>query len=188
MQRKIKYPKLLLFSFTILIGAIIFSEGKNHQAFHDSLVGLGYLGTFLGGVFYAYGFTAAPATALLLVLSAEQNILAAVLIAVFGAVLSDFVIFSFVRSSFLDELRKLQEERLVKFIKKEEKLLFGRYYKHIFPVFAGFLIASPLPTEIGVTLMAGRKKLSAKKFLLIALLLHGMGILAILLIGSSLLN
>ncbi|MBS3176297.1 hypothetical protein J4457_03610 [Candidatus Woesearchaeota archaeon] len=184
-NHKIKYPKLLLLLITIVIAFILFYEGRNYAPFHVFLISLGYFGTFLGGIFYAYGFTAAPATAILLVLAKEQNLILAVLIGGLGAVLSDFLIFSFIRHSFIDEINKLKKEKFVKSMTKNGKNMFGRYYKHIFPTFAGFLIASPLPTEIGVTMIASIKNLSVKKFMVIAYLLHSLGIFIILVIGSA---
>jgi len=183
-NHKIKYPKLLLLIITIIIAVAIFYEGKNYAPLHDFLVSLGYIGTFISGIFYAYGFTAAPATAVLLVLAKEQNLILAVLVGGFGAVLSDLLIFKFIRYSFTDEIDKLKKEKVIKYIEKEEKILFGHYYKHIFPSLAGFLIASPLPTEIGVALMASIKNLSVKKFLIMAFILHSLGILIILTIGN----
>ena len=109
-----KYPKLLILFFTFVIAAALLYGGRNYAPFHDLLISLSYLGTFLGGIFYAYGFTAAPATAVLLVLAKEQNIVFAVLIGGFGALLSDLLIFHIVRYSFADEIKKLEKERFVK--------------------------------------------------------------------------
>ncbi len=184
MKFKVKYPRLIIFFITILIAIVVFHEGRNYVPFHNFLTSGGYFGTFLGGLFYAYGFTAAPSTAVLLVLAEEQNIVLAVLIGGFGALLSDLIIFKFVRYSFIGEIKELEKEKIIKYFSKKEKTLFGRYYKHIFPTFAGFLIASPLPTEFGVTMMANIKTMSIKKFMIIAYLLHSLGILTIFVIGN----
>ncbi len=183
-HKRIKYPKLLLLIFTILVAAVVFYEAKNYEPLHNFLVSLSYTGTFLSGIFYAYGFTAAPATAVLLVLAKEQNIILAALFGGLGAALSDLMIFLFIRHSFMDELRQLEHEKIVRYIEKEERTIFGHYYRNVLPVFAGFLIASPLPTEIGVTLLAGMKRISIKKFMILAYLLHTLGILIIFGIGN----
>ena len=107
----------------------------------------------------------------------------AVLIGGVGAVLSDFLIFSFIRHSFIDELDKLKKEKPIKFLVKIGKFIFGRYYKFILPIFAGFLIASPWPTEIGVPILAGQKHISVKKFMIMAYALHSLGIFIILTVG-----
>jgi len=182
---RIKYPKLILLLVTIIVGVMILYGGRNYAPFHQFLISLGYVGTFLGGFFYAYGFTAAPATAVLLVLAQEQNLIFAVLLGGLGAVLSDWLIFSFIRYSLLSEINKLKKEKVVKMIAKNSQGLFGSYHKYIFPTFSGFIVASPLPTEIGVSMMASIKKLSVRKFMIIAYLLHSVGISIILFIGRN---
>jgi uncharacterized membrane protein YdjX (TVP38/TMEM64 family) len=183
-HRLIKYPKMLLFFISVLFAFFLFYGGENFAPFNIFLLSLGYFGVFIAGIFYSYGFTAAPATAILLVLAKEQNFLLAGIIGGLGALLSDIFIFLFVRYSFLDEIKRFGRSKVAKFIRKEEKIIFGHYKKYVLPVFAGFLIASPLPTEIGVTLMASLKKMSVKKFIFIAYILHTLGIFAILLIGN----
>ena len=50
---------------------------------------------------------------------------------------------------------------------------------------AGFIIASPLPDEIGVTMIAASKSISAKVFSVISYVLNTAGIFVILMIGGS---
>jgi hypothetical protein len=180
-----KYPKLILLIVSIIIAIVFFQNGKDYPPFRDFLSSLGVMGVFISGFFYAYGFTAAPATSVLLVLAKEQNILIAGLVAGLGALLSDIIIFNFIRHSFNDEIEKLKQEKGIKYLKKTEKKIFGSFYKYILPVFAGFIIASPLPTEIGVSMLASLKNLSIHKFMFVAYLLHTTGIMIILLIGRT---
>jgi len=179
-----KYPKLLILCISILFAIVLFQGGKSFSPFHDLLISLGYVGTFISGIFYAYGFTAAPATSILLILAKGQNIFIAALIGGIGALISDLIIFFFVRSTFMDEIEKLEREKVVKYIERGEKKIFGHYKKYILPVFAGILIATPLPTEVGVALMASVKNISVKKFMIIAYILHTIGIFIILSIGN----
>ena len=73
---KIKYPKFLLLSFTIFIAIMIFSFSGAFTPMFDFLLSLGFFGIFLTGMFYSYSFTAIPATAVLIVLSQNENGLA----------------------------------------------------------------------------------------------------------------
>lgn len=182
---KIKYPKFLLLLLVYIITIVLFYNGKIYLPFHDFLVSFGYFGIFLGGIFYAYGFTAAPATVILLTLAKEHSFLSAGIIGGVGALLSDVIIFLFIRHSFIDEIEKLKKEKIAILIGKTIKKLLGSFNNYLLPVIASFLIASPLPTEIGVALLAAIKGLSVKKFLLIAYFLHTLGILVILLIGNA---
>lgn len=174
------YPKFLLLILTFLIAYLLF-YGREYQPFHDFLISLGYIGTFLTGMFFAYGFTAAPATAILFILAKEQNILLAGFIAGFGALLGDLLIFNFIRNSFADEIRKLSREKVVSYINHKTPNLFKKY---LMPVVAGFIIASPLPDELGVSMLAASKNISIKIFSIISYILNTSGIFVILGIGN----
>lgn len=175
-----KYPKLLLLIITFLFAYLIFKE-RTYVPFHDFIISTGYTGTFLAGMFFAYGFTSAPATAILLILANDQNILFAGLIGGLGALIGDLLIFNLIRHSFSYELRKLSKEKIVKYIGNKTPNFFKKY---LTPVLAGFIIASPLPDEIGVSLLATSTTISIKVFLVISYLLNTLGILVILSIGS----
>jgi len=163
------------------VALILFAE-RLVAPIHDTLVVLGYSGIFLSGFLYSYAFTAAPAAAILLILAKEQNLLIAGLIAGVGALLSDLFIFHFMRHFFSDEVQKLSNEKIVQFAQKRVP---SSIRKYLFASLAAFLIASPLPTEIGATLMASIKSISTRKFAIIAYFLHTGAIFVILLIGST---
>ena len=174
-----KYPKFLLLFITFLIAYLMF-YGKDYAPFRDFIAGLGYSGTFVAGIMFAYGFTAAPATAVFLILAQHQNIYLASLIGGLGALISDLFIFSFIRLSFVNEIRKLSKEKIVRYFNGR---LPGRLKEYLLPVVAGFIIASPLPDEIGVTMLAASKIIPIKIFSVISYALNTLGILAIFLVG-----
>ena len=180
-QKYIKYPKFALLIITFLLAYFIF-HGKTYPPLHNFFVSLGYFGTLVAGMLFAYGFTAAPATAILLILAKEQNFLVAGLIAGFGALIADLVIFKFIRSSFKDEVNKLSQEKIVQNINNHTPNSLKRY---LLPVFAGFIIASPLPDEIGVTMLAASKVISMKIFSIVSYMLNTAGIFIILFIGNA---
>ncbi|MEK6892248.1 MAG: hypothetical protein AABX25_03625 [Nanoarchaeota archaeon] len=176
-----KYPKFLLLFITIIIAYIMF-YGKTYPPLQNFLSSAGYLGTFISGIFFVYGFTAAPATVILLVLAKEQNIWVAGLIGGLGALIGDLIIFKFLRVSFADEVSRLMHEKLISKVNKKVPNIFKKY---LIPVFAGFIIASPLPDEIGVALLAINQNISMKIFTIISYVLNTIGIYVILLIGTS---
>lgn len=176
-----KYPKFLLLFITFLIAYLLF-YGREYVQFRDFMAGLGYSGTFVAGMLFTYGFTAAPATAIFLILAQSQNIYIASLIGGFGALVGDLFIFSFIRNSFTGEIRKLSKEKIVKYFNGKFPNAIKEYF---LPVIAGFVIASPLPDEIGVTMLAATKIISTKVFSVISYLLNTAGIFVVLVIGSS---
>ncbi|MBI4143806.1 hypothetical protein HY486_00980 [Candidatus Woesearchaeota archaeon] len=180
-----KYPKLLLFLCTLVIAYYLFKE-RDVVILHNFLSSLGYVGFLLAGILYAYGFTAAIATAVLLSISGYGNLFLGAVVSGLGALFGDLIIFYLMHYSLADEVKKISKARIVRFIGKGEKVLFGSYKNYALASFAGFLIASPFPTEAGVALMATVKSMSLRKFVFVAYILHTVGIFVILSIGRSL--
>lgn len=177
---RIKYPKLLLLLLTVVLAYIIFKE-RNVLPFHNTLLMLGYDGIFLAGIFFTYGFTAAPATAVLLIMARELNLFWAGVIGGAGALIGDLLIFSFIRDSFMDEIKKLSKEKI---IMRMYNNMHSTLKKYLILVLGGFIISSPLPDEIGVSLLAISTKISTKEFMIVSYLLNTVGIFVILLIGK----
>lgn len=169
---------MVVLSFVI---AYFLFSARSYTPLHDALVHLGYFGTFLAGFFYAYGFSAAPAAAVLLILAEEQNIYLAGPIAGTGALLGDLVIFYTARRIFGGEMHELSKSKIVR---SAQKKMPEPLKKYLLVSVAGLLIATPLPTEIGVTLISSMKNMSARNFSIIAYIIHTSAIFFILLIGS----
>ena len=177
----IKYPKLTLFIISVILVYFFFS-GLAYKPLYDILIFMGYFGTFLAGLLYPYALTSAAGTGILLILAKEQNLLLAGIIAGIGALISDLLIFLFIKHGFWDEVQKLSKETVVR--------TFNRWIPdsvrvYLVATFAGILIASPLPTEIGIILMASIKNMSIKKFIILVYFLHASAIFIILLIGNN---
>ncbi len=181
MRLKIRYPKLMLLLLTFVAAYFLF-KGREFPAFHGALLSLGYFGTFLAGFLFTYGFTAAPAIAVLLILAKGQNIVLSGIIGGAGALLGDWIIFNFIRSSFSSEFRKLSRERVIRYATGKVPRILKRY---LIPVLAGFIIASPLPDELGVFLLASSRNISPRIFSVISYIFNTFGIFIILLVGKA---
>lgn len=175
-----KYPKLLILLITIITAYILF-QAHFFQEFAKTLNAHGYLSIFLAGFLFSYGFTAPFAVGFFVSLAPEVNIFLAAPLAGIGAVLSDLLIFKFIRSSFQDEFDKL---KLHWFFRKIRALfhnhLSDRVKKYVLWTFAGFLIASPLPDELGVSLISGFTDINRRIFTIISYSLNTVGIFVIL--------
>jgi hypothetical protein len=178
---KIKYPKLSLFILSVILVYFFFS-GLAYEPLHDGLRFVGYFGTFLAGLLYPYALTSAAGTGILLILAKEQNIFLAGVIAGIGALISDIILFLFVTHSFSDEVQKLSKETVVRTI---NRLISDSIRVYLLATFAYLLIASPLPTEIGILLMTSIRNISFKKFISIIYVLHASAIFIILLISNA---
>lgn len=182
-ELNVKYPKFLLLTVSIFIAIIIFSFAGVFTPVFDLLLSLGFVGIFLTGMFYSYSFTGIPATAVLLVLAkqGDYNLILIAFVAGVGAVLADLLIFKFIRHSFEDELELFSKEKIIIYISGKAHPILKKYFMLV----TGFLIiASPLPDEIGVFLVAEFTEISTKLFSLIAFILDTCGILFILIIGT----
>jgi hypothetical protein len=175
-----KYPKFVLLVFTFILAIYLFKEMK-YLPGYDILISYSFIGAFIAGIFFSSGLTAAPATAVLLILAKDQNLWYIGAVSVLGTFVGDLVIFEFFRYSFDEEIRLLSKEKLILLIDKIIPLSIRR---HLLWILGAVFIASPLPDSIGIMIMASEKKVSLEKFSILMILLHAVGIFIILGIGK----
>ncbi|HME86859.1 MAG TPA: hypothetical protein VKE88_00415 [Candidatus Nanoarchaeia archaeon] len=177
----LKYPKFFAYIVAVLV-AYFFYQVQATGPMHDIIVNSGYIGAFIAGLFFAYGFTTPLAIAAFLILAPGLNIYAAAVIGGAGALLSDLTMFKFIRKGFSDEIDMLKEEPLIKWVnQKIPKAL----HSFLIPIIAGFIIASPFPDELAVALLASARHVSTLAFVIYSYLFNTLGILIIYLIGQS---
>ena len=181
----IKYPKLLLMAITAFLAYGLFQD-QGVQSFFHSLGGLGYLSAFLGGMLFAFGFGAPFGVAILATIANDLNIFIAAAVGGLGALLSDYLLFKFIRVTFNDEIQRFKDS-------KAFALFNGMLVRRIPPKaafyislgVAGLVIASPLPDELGVAMLAGITTVRERTFALISFSLNTIGILAVLALGLA---
>jgi len=132
-------------------------------------------GTFLAGILFASTFTVAVATSIFLILGQAHNPVLIAVVGGLGALVGDTVIFKFLKEDLVHDFEYLE----VHFGKKIAKRIF--HSKLIFwfaPIVAAIMIASPIPDEIGLIMLAGIK-LKYRQFFIISFLMNTLGILVI---------
>lgn len=137
------------------------------------------LGAFLTGIFFASTFTVAIATSVFLFFTQAHNPLTIAIFGGLGAFVGDSLIFKFLKDDLIRDfeyLEKLFPQRLARRI-IHSKLIFW-----FAPIMAAVMIASPLPDEIGLLVLASIK-LKYQHFFLLSFLLNTLGILIIALFG-----
>ncbi|MFH1105589.1 MAG: hypothetical protein V1731_00035 [Candidatus Aenigmatarchaeota archaeon] len=180
--RSIRYRNLIvLFATTAIAVKLLISPEV--AAFIDSLGPLGYAGVLVAGAFFTYMFTTPIATAALFMLSGNLDPLLVGLIGGAGAMVSDLIILKLVRRSislFDGDIRRMRkfanDHNPVRMNKKNH--LWGRVKKYLTFVLAGFIIASPLPDEIGVA-MLGASNIKTWKFMAFSFAFNSLGIFLI---------
>lgn len=139
----------------------------------------GYLGAFLAGILYVSSFSAATSVVILLVLAEKLSPIEIAVLAALGSVLGDLFIFRLVKDGLLEEIRPIFDRYGGKHL---STLLHTGYFNWTLPLLGSLLIASPLPDEIGVSLL-GISKMSTWKFIAISFILNCMGVF--LIVSSS---
>jgi hypothetical protein len=175
----LKYPKLLLFAGMILAAYYIFSRPEI-SVLTEFFNKLGNLGVFIAGGLTSLGFAAPFGFGLLIKMNAG-NIFMATLIGGIGAMLADMLIFKTIKVSFMDEFERLEQTKAIKkiegIVKRNKHVLVWHYLLY---VFAGIIIISPLPDEIGVSMLAGLTTIKPVNLAAVSFILHSAAIFLIL--------
>lgn len=176
---KFRYPKLFALIAFIILAYFIFSN-PTVKDFVLNLEDWNSFGAFIAGIFFAFGFTSPFSAGFFITLNPE-NILLIGLAAGIGAMLGDLFIFHLIRFSFRDEFERLENTHPAKKLSKEIDLVFGHKIKiYLIYALAGFFIASPLPDEAGIIMLAGLTKIKPSILAISSLILHTAGILILL--------
>ena len=178
---KFRYPKITILLISIILSYIIL-RNPDVSSFIQNLGDMSYFGIFISGMIFAFGFTAPFAVGFFLTLNPQSIILAGI-IGGAGALVADLIIFKFIRISFTDEFNQLERTKAL----RKVALLIEKKLKHKLTVYimyalAGIMIASPLPDEAGIIMLAGLTKIKMHSLAILSFLLNTLGIIIILLI------
>jgi len=181
--KEFHYSKIFLLIIASITAYILFKT-TTIALWINHLDKLSYLGTFIAGIFLALGFSAPFSVGFFVTLKTKSLILTA-LIGGLGALAADLLIFNVIKISFNDELQRLKKTKIMREIKEIiKKDLEKRLQHYLLYVFAGILIATPLPDEAGISMLAGLTHIKQKILAPISFILHTLGILIILLLSS----
>jgi len=172
--------KILDFKNTIIVvlsivAAVLILRSQWLYSIIAKLGNLEYAGAFLAGMFFAYGFTTAPAIAVLYMIGANLNPFAVAFLGASGAVLSDFLIFKFMKKEIIGEIKHISNE--IHYHPHMSKR-WMRFIKRISPLIGGIIIASPFPDELAAAFLSSIN-FDTKEFLLLAFLFKFLSILFI---------
>lgn len=167
-----RYKNTALLAGSVIV-LIIFADHAIVRGIITGISALQYFGLFLTGFFIVSTFTVVPATLLLSEMSKVYGYWETVILATLGAILGDFIIFRFIRDTVMAELGPLLDT-----VSKEKhiyKLFHSPLFGWLTPVVGAAIIASPLPDEIGLSVL-GISKMSNRKFLILVSALDFIGI------------
>ena len=177
---KYRNTAFLILSISLFI---YFLESSHVQFFIKSIGGLGYIGSFISGLFFVSVFTVAPASAVLFdIAKTTLNPYLVALFAGLGAVFGDYLILRILKDRVFEELMPLFKKMRGSFL---ETIFSSPFFAWLIPLIGAAIIASPLPDEIGIGLM-GLSKIKNWQFILLTFLLNSIGIFIIVSLARSL--
>jgi len=171
-------------SLLLLLGILLAFFFSSNSAFRGFLLGLGsfgYLGAFLAGIFFVSTFTITIGALIILTLAKTLSPAGLIVAAGLGAVIGDLLIFRFVKDDVAAEITPIYDQITGNHFRK---IFHTRYFAWTLPVVGALIIISPLPDELGVSLL-GLSEVKIYKFLLISSASHAVGML--LLVSAALL-
>ncbi|OGG47302.1 hypothetical protein A2671_00140 [Candidatus Kaiserbacteria bacterium RIFCSPHIGHO2_01_FULL_49_13] len=145
--------------------------------------GLELVGSFIAGLFFTSIFTTAPAIATLGELAQLNSVFLVALFGAAGALIGDFIIYQFVKDRVAEHLMELLKTEGV--LRRTRTLLKRSSFRWIAFLLGGLVIASPLPDELGISLI-GFSKMSVFRFAVLSYLFNFLGILLIGLAAQAL--
>lgn len=174
------YRDLIIIGLTVVITILLVHIGALETLF-TRLEEQTALGSFISGILFVSVFTIAPASIVLAELAQSSSLTTVALFGGLGAMLGDALIFLFVRDIFREDLEEfLKKHKKVRII---SHLHFG-FLRWLSPLIGALIIASPLPDELGIT-MLGLSKLKLRTLLPITFVLNAVGIFLIGLAARS---
>lgn len=179
---KFKY-KNLVFLFISFILAYFLLKSEFLENVIEQAGSYGYVGVLFIGMFFSYGLTTPIALAVFYKMGAFYNPFILAAIGAVGAIISDYLIFKLVKDVLWDEIILFMKENKIKFPRLKKFLTKNKWGSYVLPMIAGFIIASPLPDELGAALFA-MIKFDIKKFIFIAYFLNFSGLLVTAYLGS----
>ncbi len=141
------------------------------------------LSSFIAGFFFTSAFTTAPAVVALGQIAKNGSLFYTAFFGALGSLFGDLIIFRFIRDRLTDHMHELLKKD--KWWRRIHHLTFNlRYFRWLTFLMGGVIIASPLPDELGISLL-GLSKMKTKHFIPISFIFNFMGILLIGILAKS---
>ncbi len=174
MRRRQAQSQLFKDLIYILIGVAIAVALSRSGMLDDILhiVGSGAVASFFVGIFFTSAFTIAPSSVAIARLVETTPMGTVVLWGALGALCGDLILFFFIRDRFADDLKRSLKPSFIKHIL--HSFHFG-FLKWLSPILGALIIASPLPDELGLTLM-GLSKTRVALLVPVAFVMNALGI------------
>ncbi len=167
---------LFIIGFSIVV-AILLIKSNAIITLINSTKEYAILASFISGIFYTSIFTVAPASAAIVEIVQKTDPFLIAFVGGFGALLGDYIIFKYIRDNISGYIAAIAKKI------RRESILESKLFSWSFSLIGAFIVASPLPDEIGLAMM-GITKMKTAYFAPISYILNFIGILVLALIGK----
>lgn len=172
-----KYPSHLIQDLAIIflsiLIAVILARTEILIDILTSSKELEFFGSFVAGIFFTFIFTVAPAAVTLGEIAQINSVFWTAFFGGLGAVIGDLVIFRFVRDRFSEDLKGLLKN--IGRVQRLRSLFRLRFFRWLTIFLGGLIIASPLPDELGISLL-GFSKVKTGLFIPLSFVFNFVGI------------
>ena len=176
------FRDLALIFFSLLLAVILVQSGLLSQLSFVSQPAK-FLGSFLAGIFFVSVFSVVPAAALLLEIAQSTPPWLVAFWGGLGALVGDWLIFSFVRDRFSEHLLAFFRPKNTS--QRLRSIWRFRLFRWFMPLVGALIVASPIPDEIGLSLL-GLSKMKSAVFIPLSFVLNFLGSLAVILLAKML--
>lgn len=185
-NKKIDYSRnlerdLALIGFSIVLTIALVRFGVL-ESILSTTKGLSIVSSFIAGLFWTSVFTISPASIVIAHLSHDVGAVTLAAWGALGAMLGDLVIFAFIKDIFSEDVRGAIKASRFKKILSRTHFSFLRWFG---PLVGALVIISPLPDEIGLSLM-GVSKMKTRYLIPLAFVLNFIGIYLIAIFSRGL--
>lgn len=175
MHKHTPYKAALIIVSIVL--AIIILNSSIVKEFISNLGEFGLIGAFISGIFYSYSFTLAPALASMILIAEDVNLFLVAFLAAIGTTIGCYFLFRMIS-------HHIPKGSVIEKIEQEEEVILKKLKYHwVLPLFVAIIFATPLPDELGVTLL-GLAKVNKHKFMALVFALSFIGHSIVLYLAS----
>lgn len=172
---------IAIVAMSVIVSILLVRSGII-QDFLASSQELGHIGSFVAGIFFTSIFTTAPAIVTLGEISQVQGIVETALWASLGAVIGDMLIFRFFKDRMADHVNDILSHK--RSFRRLHRLIRFRFFRYLTFLMGGLIIASPLPDELGISIL-GMSKMREMYFVPLSFAFNFFGIVVVGLLASS---
>ena len=165
---------LFFVGFGIAVALLLVKLGLLAK-FLSSVEGMYILASFISGLFFTSIFTVAPASVALAALATKLPAVDVAFWGACGAMMVDYVIFVFVRDGVTRDMSVMFKKPLRKRI---TSLFHFGFMRWVVALLGAFIIASPLPDELGVALLSF-SRIKVHHFVALTFAMNFLGILVL---------